>query len=376
MDLRILLAPDKFKGTLDAPSVAEAMAAGARVAAPGAEVRLRPLADGGEGTLDCIAAASQGTFTGVPAEDAFGAVVVARALDDGTSVLLAMHETARLPARPTAPGALRASSRGTGLAVRRALDSFPGREVVVFVGGSVSTDGGAGAAQAAGWRLLDAAGRDLGPGGGALRGLRRIVPPADPGTASVVAACDVDAPLLGPNGTAVVFAPQKGAGPSEVRVLKEGLGVLAERIEADLAIDVSSVAGGGAGGGMGAGLLAFFGASLVSAFDLVATATSFAEDVAWADLVVTGEGRVDESTLGGKVVARVAKACAAAGKRCAVVAGEVRLRAEALPPHETLGVAAVEDLVAAYGRERAFSDPARCVRDATTGLVGAAFPGG
>ena len=247
---------------------------------------------------------------------------------------------------------------------------------MVFVGGSASTDGGAGAAQAAGWRLLDAAGRDLPPGGGALRSLHRIDPPAARPPAAVVAACDVDAPLLGPSGAAAVFAPQKGAGAAEARVLEEGLAVLAERLRSDVGVDVGSLAGAGAGGGMGAGLAAFFGARVVRGFDLVAGVTAFTAAIEWADAVLTGEGRVDDGTLGGKVVARVAEAAASYGKSCGVVAGEVRLRAEHLPAHVTLGVAAVGDLVSECGRARAFAEPADCVRATTAALAAGLFSGG
>ena len=374
--MRILLAPDKFKGTLDAPSAGAAMAAGVRDRLPAAEVRVHPLADGGEGTLDCIAASSPGAFFDVAAEDAFGEPVSSRAFDSPSGVMIAMHETARLPERPAPSGALRASSRGTGRALLGAAERRPGAEVVVFVGGSASTDGGAGAAQAAGWRLLDAAGRDLRAGGGALRALHRIEAPARAMAVSVVAACDVGAPLLGPAGAAAVFAPQKGAGPAEAAVLEEGLAVLAERIRSDIGTDVASLPGAGAGGGMGAGLVAFFGARLVAGFDLVAEVTSLDEDIAWADVVVTGEGRVDEGTLHGKVVSRVAERCARAAVPCAVVAGEVRLRAEDLPAHEALGVAAVEEVVSACGRARAFADPAGSVRATTAALAGRLFAGG
>ena len=369
MDLRILLAPDKFKGTLDAFSVASAMAAGVDDVVPGAEVRTHPLADGGEGTIDCVAASVPGEIFVVDAEDAFGTPVRCRALGHGDRVMIAMHETARLPARPHPSSALRATSRGTGIALVEVLRRFPEREAVVFVGGSASTDGGAGAAQAAGWRLLDAAGRDLPPGGGALRALHRIEPPETQARASILAACDVDAPLLGPSGAAAVFARQKGAGDAEVKVLEEGLEVLGERLRTDAGYDVARLPGAGAGGGMGAGLAAFFGARLVPAFDLVAAVTELAHDVGWADVVLTGEGRVDEGTLAGKVVARVAATAAEHRTRCGVVAGEVRLRAEQLPAHETLGVAAVRELVAECGRSRSFAAPADCVRIATAALL-------
>jgi glycerate kinase len=367
--LRILLAPDKFKSTLDAASAGTAMAAGVCDVLPDAEVRVHPLADGGEGTLDCLAASATGTFVSLDAEDAFGSAVTARVFDTGPTAMLAMHETARLPPRPTPAGALRASSRGTGLAIAAARERLPDHDVVVFVGGSASTDGGAGAAQSWGWRLADAGGRELAPGGGALRSLMRVTAPAEHHPGRVTGACDVDAPLLGPAGAAAGFAPQKGAGPREVRLLEEGLANLAARIDADLGLDVAGLAGAGAGGGFGAGLVAFFGATLTGGFDLVAQATSLDDDLAWADVVLTGEGRVDEGTLRGKVVARVAERCSAMGRTCGVVAGEIRLAAEHLPPHETLGVAAVAEVVSVCGRRDAFAEPGPCVRATAGELV-------
>lgn len=369
MALKILLAPDKFKGTLDAPSVAAAMADGVRDVLPRADVTVRPLADGGEGTLDCVAAAVPGAFVTVAAEDAFGSEVTARVYDTAGAAMLAMHETAKLPARPTPTASLRASSRGTGSALVRARALFPEREIVVWVGGSASTDGGAGAAQAAGFRLVDGRGRDLSPGGAELRRLARIVPPETPLAGSVAAPCDVDGPLLGPRGAARLFAPQKGAGPAEVEVLERGLENLAERIDADLGFDVSDLAHGGAGGGMGAGLAAFFGARLESGFERVAAATALERLVSEADLVVTGEGRVDGGTLGGKVAGNVARLCAAHDVPCLVVAGEVRLPVDLFPPERALGASGVVAVVDECGRGAAFGDPGGSVRTATSRLV-------
>lgn len=373
MDLRILLAPDKFKGTLDAASVAEAMALGARDAWPGAQLSTQPLADGGEGSLECVAASSPGSFTTIAAEDAFGDAVTARVFDDGASAMVAAHETQRLPARPTAPASLRATSRGTGTALVAAARLLPDREIVVWVGGTASTDGGAGAAQSAGWRLLDARGRDLAPGGASLRSLARIEPPPSAFEARVTGACDVANPLLGERGAAPAFAPQKGAGPAEVRVLEEGLAVLAERIRADLGIDVTAMPHGGSGGGLGAGLVAFFGARLEPGFARMARATGLRSLVDRADVALTGEGRVDAGTLQGKVTFEVARLCAEAGKPCAVVAGEVALPPDLLPAERALGAATVASLVDRRGRKASFESAAACVRSVTAEVLREGF---
>lgn len=374
MDLRILLAPDKFKGTLDAPAVARAMALGARAAIPTAAVSMQPLADGGEGSLDCVAAAMRGKFSFVPAEDAFGAPVRARVFDNERAAMIAVHETQRLAARPTPAASLRASSRGAGLALAAARRLLPDRDVVVWVGGTASTDGGAGAAQAAGWRLLDGRGHDLPPGGGSLRRLARIEPPPDPLGGAVTGACDVDNPLTGERGAARVFGPQKGAGPGEVRALEDGLETLARRIEADLGLSVAASPFGGAGGGLGAGLAAFFGASLEGGFDRIAQETGLRSQIAAADVVITGEGRIDGGTLGGKVVANVARLCAEAGTPCLVVAGDVALPAPLLPAESALGATALATLVDHCGRKAAFEAAADCVRTVTAALLARALP--
>ena len=367
--MRILLAPDKFKGTLDAASVAEAMALGVNDAFPAAEARLHPLADGGEGSLECVAATRSGSFTPVPAEDAFGGPVEARLFDDGSAAMIAVHDTQRLAARPTPAASLRASSRGLGVALVGARDAFPDREIVVWVGGTASTDGGAGAAQAAGWRLLDAGGRNLRPGGAELRKLARIVPPDEPFGARVSGACDVVNPLAGERGAARVFATQKGARLPEMDVLENGLQRLVSCIETDLGLDVTSLPYGGAGGGIGAGLVTFFGAELEDGFARIARDTRLPDAIEWADVVVTGEGRVDAGSLGGKVSTNVARLCKHAGKRCLVVTGEVALPAALLPAEDALGAAAVASIVDRCGRERSFREAAACVRAVTGGLL-------
>lgn len=359
--MRILLAPDKFKTTLDAPAVAQAMALGARDAFPSAELRMHPLADGGEGSLECIAASKPGSFTTVAAD--------ARAFDDGEVVMVAAHETQQPAARPTPAAALSSSSRGLGTALVEARRAHPDRDVLVWVGGTASTDGGAGAAQAAGWRLLDARGRDLPPGGGALRALARIEPPAEPFGARVTGACDVVNPLAGERGAARVFSSQKGARPAEMQVLEDGLMRLVTCIRADLGADVASLPYGGAGGGIGAGLAAFFDAELEDGFARIARETRLHEAIEWADAVVTGEGRVDAGSLGGKVATNVARLCKHGRKPCLVVTGEIALPAAFLAAEHTLEASSVVSLVDRCGREASFREPASCVRAVTAELV-------
>ncbi|MGH2757310.1 MAG: glycerate kinase, partial [Actinomycetota bacterium] len=259
--MKIVVAPDKFKGTLSATEVAESMMRGARTIHPEASFALRPMADGGEGTVAALLAARGGRVTTHIVTDPLGSKVHAEigAMEDGTACIEMAAASGLQLVSASRRDSLAAHSDGTGELIRSAAETGV-RRLVVGVGGSATSDGGTGAARALGWRFLDAAGNDLPPGGGALLDLARI----DASRAirlevDIVGACDVDSPLLGPVGAARRFARQKGADADATDRLEEGLARLAQRIREDLDVDVSSVPGAGAGGGMGAGLVAFFG---------------------------------------------------------------------------------------------------------------------
>jgi glycerate kinase len=335
----------------------------------GATFEKLPAADGGEGTVDALLHAIGGhkeqlRVTGplgkqVPAPLGIandGGIVIEAAAGSGLSLV---EEDTRDP--------MRASSRGAGELLVAALERRPNR-VTMGVGGTASTDGGTGAATAAGWRFLDSRGAELEPGGGALVRLHRI----DSGAARrfthtpVRVACDVDNELVGPGGAARVFAPQKGADPSQVARLEAGLAVLAQRIETDLGLEVAAIPGGGAGGGLGAGLVSFFGARLEPGFDLIAGTAGLSRALSRADLVVTGEGRLDEQTIRGKTVAGVAAVAERAGVRCVAVAGEVALDATRLA---STGIADAVGLVELFGRARAESEPEVAIAEATEHLL-------
>ncbi len=368
--MRIVIAPDKFRGTLTAAEAANAIALGTRDAAPGAEVVTAPVADGGEGTGSVLLAALGGTVERHRVTGPVGCYVdgeVVR-LNDGT-VIVEMAAASGLHLLPPARrDALRASSLGTGELVSLALTAPDTAEIVVAVGGSASTDGGTGAAAALGWSFVDAAGHLLDFGGGALRKLSRIVPPerGDIGEVTIAGACDVEAPLTGEGGAARLFGPQKGASATEVEILEEALENLAERIRVDLAIDVASVPRAGAGGGMGAGLLAFFGASLESGFDFVARRIGLPARIAGADLVITGEGRLDVSSLTGKSAIGVARICTAHGVDCAVIAGEIVLDAAELDGARFVQAVGLADL---YGRDAAVANAREALRRGAGELV-------
>jgi glycerate kinase len=300
----VVLAPDKFQGCLTGPEVAAVLAEGLRRVAPSTRIRTVPVADGGDGTVAALLDRGwEPLDVAVTGPD--GSPVVARiARREGTAVVesanasgLALLDGRRRP--------LEAGSRGVGEAVGAALDAGA-RHVVVGVGGTACTDGGAGMLAALGARLLDADGRQVADGGGALPRVATVdLAPARRRVAGVTltVATDVDNPLLGPQGAATVYGPQKGAGPADVQALEDGLRHWAGVVGGD-----PGLPGSGAGGGLGYGLMAGLSGSVRSGVDLVLELVGFADEMAAADLVVTGEGRLDEQSLHGKAVTGVLRA--------------------------------------------------------------------
>ena len=365
--MRVVVAPDKFKGTLDAGAVAAAMMAGVRRAAPRAEIVASPLADGGEGTLHALRSALGGEVETITVAGPHGEPVEApiALLRDGRVAIESAAAAGLSLLSGRALDALTASSRGVGELVVAA--AARGRPVIAALGGVASTDGGTGAARATGWRFLDRRGRELPHGGGALTRLERIDGGAvAPLQVEIIGAFDVTNPLVGPDGTARVFAPQKGASDRDVEVLEAGMERLAARIEEQLGVDVRDLHGGGAAGGLGAGLVAFLGARLVPGAELVIDATGLAGHLVDADVVITGEGRLDEQSLSGKTPIAVAAEARAAGVTCLAVAGEVLLDEDRL---RGAGIDHAISLVEIAGRERAIAETAPLVSDATARLI-------
>lgn len=325
MALRVLIAPQEFKGSLSARAAAQAMAEGLRRALPDAHLDLAPMADGGPGTVEALVEAAGGELKEITAQDALGRPVRAAwgLLPGGTAVveMAAASGLSLLKERELDPR--RASTYGTGQLIGAALDAGC-RRIIVGVGGSATNDGGAGAAQALGARLLDAEGRELPPGGAALAGLARIdVSGLDSRLrrCEVLVATDVTNPLCGPEGASAVYGPQKGASADVVRELDAALAHYAGIIERDLGINVAQRAGAGAAGGLGAGLVAFAGAELRSGFELVAEAVGLRRRLREADLVLTGEGRLDVQTGFGKTSAGVAAMAREEGVAVVAVVG-------------------------------------------------------
>lgn len=339
---RVLLAPDSFKGSADARTVAEALARGIATTAPGVDAVVLPVADGGEGTLDAALAAGwervPATVTGPTGAPA--AAAWARHGDTAVVELAAASGLGLLPGGVLAP--LAAGSHGTGELLAAALDSGV-RRVVLGVGGSACTDGGSGLLVALGARVRDAAGADVGPGGGGLAAAATVdLTGLDPRwrDVEVVLAADVDNPLTGPQGAAAVYGPQKGATPEQVAALDAALGGWGALVD-PAAVDLP---GAGAAGGVGFAALAVLGATRRPGIDVVLELVGFTTALRDADVVVTGEGSVDAQTLRGKAPAGVAAAARAAGVPVVVVCGRCEVGPAELAAAGVVAVHPLTDL--------------------------------
>lgn len=314
--MKIVIAPDSFKESLSAPQVAEAIATGWRQVYPDAEILLRPMADGGEGTVDAVLAASGGERRELQVRGPLGDSVAAHWgwLGDATAVL----EMAAASGLHWVPrdqrDATQACSYGTGELILAALDAGATR-IILGLGGSATNDGGAGLLRALGVRFLDAEGRELPPGGLALKSLSQIdLTQLDPRLlqVQVEVAADVDNPLCGPRGASHVFGPQKGANAGQVAALDAALAHYARVFAATLGEDHANFPGVGAAGGLGFAARALLKARFRPGIELVAELSGLAEAVQGADLVITGEGRLDSQSLHGKTPVGVARVAAAA----------------------------------------------------------------
>jgi glycerate 2-kinase len=358
----VVVAPDKFKGSLSAAAVARAVAEGLRAAVPGVDVREHPVADGGDGTVEAALSAGY-TRREVRCTGPTGTPVdAAVAVRDRVAVVELAEASGlrRLPGGRPAPTT--ATSRGTGELVRAALD-LGCRQVVLGIGGSACTDGGAGMVQALGGRLLDAAGAELGPGGAALADLDRLdLSGFDPRVAATefTVASDVDNPLLGLHGAAAVYGPQKGATPADVALLDAALTRWAAAARAATGVDAVNAPGAGAAGGVGFAALVFLRARLRSGIDYLLDLLQVRAAIDGARLVVTGEGSLDDQTLRGKAPAGVAAAARAAGVPTVAVAGRSTLAPEALEPAGIARAYLLSDLEP--DPQRSMRDPAPLLR--------------
>ncbi|MDZ5721320.1 glycerate kinase [Bacillus sp. SXabc123] len=336
--MKIIIAPDSFKESLSALEAADAIERGFKSVFPGADYRKLPMADGGEGTVQSLVDATNGSIKeqvvtgplGEPVKAFFGM------MGDGKTAVIEMAAASGLHLVPVEKrNPLITTTRGTGELIAAAIDAGAER-LIIGIGGSATNDGGAGMIQALGGRLLDDSGREIGPGGGTLSQLASIdVSGLDPRlhNVKIEVACDVDNPLTGPRGASAVFGPQKGATDDMVKALDQHLTHFADVAEKALGTTYREAEGAGAAGGLGWSLLAFFHADLKRGIDIVLEAVDFENEVQDADLVITGEGRIDSQTIYGKTPIGVAKAAKSYDVPVIGIAGSVSRDSDAVYQH-------------------------------------------
>ncbi|EMN3917917.1 glycerate kinase [Citrobacter telavivensis] len=326
--MKIVIAPDSYKESLSALEVANAIEQGFREIWPDADYVKLPVADGGEGTVEAMVEATTGRIVEVDVTGPLGEPVTAfyGLSGDERTAFIEMAAASGLEQVPVAlRDPLKTTSWGTGELIRHALDAGVDH-IIIGLGGSATNDGGAGMVQALGAKLLDAQQNEIGKGGAALDALAQIdISRLDPRLAAcrIEVACDVTNPLIGKEGASAVFGPQKGATAETIDRLDTALAHYAQIIARDLEVDVLELAGGGAAGGMGAALYAFCGAQLRRGIEIVTDALQLDECVADADLVITGEGRIDSQTIHGKVPVGVAKVAKRYNKPVIGIAGSL-----------------------------------------------------
>ena len=326
--MKIVIAPQAFKGSLTALQAADAIAKGVHRVFPHADLVRVPIADGGDGTLDALVNATDGAFHDARVSGPLGLPVDARwgVLGDGVTAVIEVAQAcglALLSANDRNP--LKAATFGVGELIKHALDAGY-RRMIIGLGGSSTNDGAAGLAIALGGRLLDSNDTEILPGGEALLTLTKVdISQMDPRVreTEMIVATDVTNPLCGPMGASATFGPQKGATPADVTLLDSALRHLATVIERDLGLDVMDISGGGAAGGMGAGLVAFLGAKIEWGAEIVCEAVGLEKHLMDADLVVTGEGRLDWQTAYNKAPVAVAQRAAARSIPVLGVAGSL-----------------------------------------------------
>lgn len=326
--MKIVIAPQSFKGSLSALEVAQAMALGIKRVLPDAETVAVPMADGGEGTVEALVDATCGQIITTDVTGPLGESITAKwgILGDGVTGIIEAAAASGITLVPSGKlNPLITTTYGTGELIGAALNAGC-RKLIVGIGDTATNDGGAGMAQALGVRLLDNRGKELPWGGAALARLDRIdISGLDHRLAEcqIVSACDVTNPLCGESGASVVYGPQKGASEEMCRRLDEALSHYAKVIRADLDIEVKDLPGAGAAGGLGAGLVAFLGAELLPGIDIVIESVGLVDHLGDASLVFTGEGRIDGQTLCGKTVSGVVAKAKALRIPTVAIVGEV-----------------------------------------------------
>lgn len=363
--MKIVVAPNSFKGTLTSTTATRIIAGTLRQRIPGADIVELPVADGGEGTLEVLLAFKGGYRI---RRRVRGPLFDRKVTGEiGVSGKCAVIETASASGINLVPiggrNPLVTTTFGTGELIAAATMIEGIREIVVGLGGSATVDGGAGALCALGVRLLDDRGDPIRPCGEELRRLRSIdTTDALPALhcKKIVVVADVANPLTGSNGAAEVFAPQKGASPEQVKILSRNLKHFADVVGETTGVDIRKIPGGGAAGGLGVALHAFFGATIVRGADYILDRIHFSWRIRGADIVITGEGKLDKSTLLGKAPLAVARRASRAGASVVVICGE-----SSLAPRELSADEIVELNKVAGSRRKAMASPARAMRNAS-----------
>lgn len=326
--MKIVVATDSFKGTLNADEACEIIANAVRQCVPDVELVLKPMADGGEGTAKALIKAANGRWIKHKVMGPLPDMQVNAGFvwfEDKTALVEMASASGLELLRPEQMNPLNTTTYGTGQLIKAALE-YGARKILLAVGGSATVDGGLGAASALGWKFLDSRDEQIPLGGAGLERLAKIVKPRKLNLVPFEVLCDCDNPLCGELGAAKVYAPQKGANPEMVERLGKGLAHLADVVSAQLQRDISGVPGAGAAGGLAAGAIAFMNAELVSGINTIMTRSNLGADLESADWIITGEGCFDRQSLSGKVVSGIVELAAQLHVPVAILAGQVKVQ--------------------------------------------------
>lgn len=324
---KIILVPDSFKGTMDSMEICTIMREQILRYYPGADIRSIPVADGGEGSVDCFLQAACGNKITANVNNPFFEDMQSfyGLIDNGETAVVEMAACAGLPLIEDRKGPMKATTYGVGELILDAAGKSA-KKIIVGLGGSATNDGGCGAACAAGVKFYNGSGESFIPTGGTLGEISRIDMSGREkalDNIEIIAMCDIDNPMYGPTGASHIFGPQKGATPKLVELLDEGIKHLSEIIKRDAGMDLSNIPGTGAAGAMGAGMIAFFGAKLQMGIETVLDTVRFDDELSGADMVLTGEGKIDGQSLRGKVVIGVARRAKRANVPVVAVVGDI-----------------------------------------------------
>lgn len=351
---KVVLIPDSFKGTMSSLEICRIMERAILAQYPAAEVISVPVADGGEGTVDAFLTALGGEKITVPVQGPLGEMVDGFYGRLGDTAFIEMAAAAGLPLMGDHLAPEAASTYGVGQLMVHAAE-HGAKRMIVGLGGSATTDGGCGAAAAAGVRFLDGDGTPFVPNGGSLRDIAQIdVSGLHPGlkAAEIVTMCDIDNPLTGITGAACVFSPQKGADQAAVERLDAGLVHLAQVVRSQLGIEIETVPGSGAAGGMGGGMTAFFGSRLEMGIQVVLDTVDFDTLIQDADYIFTGEGKIDSQSLGGKVVIGVSRRAKRQNVPVIAVVGDIGDPVEAAYDQGVTGIFSINRVAVPYSEAR------------------------